>query len=517
MSSLSKKFSRMGRDMRTLISGRLHDWRARAGAVWTGLNGRAASHLDLPDNHQTTRLTAHAVAAVVVAGAFLLQWLLGRADEPRFWLFNVAVALTAAYGRVAPTLVAILLSMLVARLSSGVSLSTAALFGVEALLIGLVVLRMGTVIQPLRRRLEGAVRQFTSAEGERTRLDRALTRLEQALANTAVILLDRAGHVSVWRSGATRLYGFSSGEMVTAGAAALFDEPGQTAFHGLLTEARDATTRRSCRQRRADGTTFEAEIEVSPLAPDARDGFTMIVRDLTPQQARAADARSTAETHAHLRGEVELAQQQLWTLQELTDPTLNLLAADEFAQELLDRLRSAIYAEGVALVHFGRHRPHLLCASEGLQSQRVRQGSGVAMTTGRARAVMIHNDPAAAAEVSAAVWPDAVSSLIAVPLVRAGSATAVLEVVNRTGRRATEWEIALVQVVAARIAGVLEDESSMNAAAEARPTSGTSSGPSALSESELRLTLDEDVYDTGESASFPSPAPGVRASQTSQS
>ena len=34
-----------------------------------------------------------------------------------------------------------------------------------------------------------------------------------------------------------------------------------------------------------------------------------------------------------------------------------------------------------------------------------------------------------------------------------------MEVVNRTGRRATEWEIALVQVVAARIAGFLEDES----------------------------------------------------------
>ena len=195
----------------------------------------------------------------------------------------------------------------------------------------------------------------------------------------------------------------------------------------------------------------------------------MIVRDLTHQQARAAADWSTAETHAHLRSEVELAQRQLWTLQELTDPTLNLLGAVQFVSELLDRLRSAIHAEGVALVHFGRHRRHLLCASEGLQCQRVHQRSGAAVTTDRARAVMIHNDPTAAAEVSAAVWPDDVSSLIAVPLVRAGSTTAVLEVVNRTGRRATEWEIALVQVVAARMAGFLEDESSMNAAAERGP------------------------------------------------
>ena len=122
------------------------------------------------------------------------------------------------------------------------------------------------------------------------------------------------------------------------------------------------------------------------------------------------------------------------------------------------------------------------------------------MATDRARAVMIHNDPTAAAEVSAAVWPDDVSSLIAVPLVRAGSVTAVLEVVNRTGRRATEWEIALVQVVAARMAGFLDDESSMNAAAEASTPAGTSSDPCPFSGSDLRLTLDEPVSDKGESA-----------------
>jgi signal transduction protein with GAF and PtsI domain len=74
--------------------------------------------------------------------------------------------------------------------------------------------------------------------------------------------------------------------------------------------------------------------------------------------------------------------------------------------------------------------------------------------TDTVRTVMIHNDPAAVAEVSAAVWPEDVSSLMAVPLVRAGSASAVLEVVNRTVRRATEWDIALVQVVAARMAGL---------------------------------------------------------------
>ena len=104
---------------------------------------------------------------------------------------------------------------------------------------------------------------------------------------------------------------------------------------------------------------------------------------------------------------------------------------------------------------------------------------------------MIHNDPAAVAEVSAAVWPDDVSSLIAVPLVRAGSASAVLEVVNRTVHRATEWEIALVQVVAARMAGFLQDDYYPNAAAGTWVATGASSGSWSVSGSDPRLTLDD--------------------------
>jgi hypothetical protein len=70
---------------------------------------------------------------------------------------------------------------------------------------------------------------------------------------------------------------------------------------------------------------------------------------------------------------------------------------------------------------------------------------------------MIHNDPAAVAESSAAGWPADVSSMMAMPVVRAGTTQAMVEVAYRTGRRATEWEIALVQVAAARIAGLQDD------------------------------------------------------------
>lgn len=430
------------------------------------------------------RVAALALAASLVASAFLLQRIFGLpADQPQFWLFHVAIALTAAFGGAAATLVATLLGLLLVRLSSPVPLSTALLSALEGLLIGLVVLRMAKVIQNLRQRLDASansIRELESAERQGIRTDRALSRLQRESEDTVLLFLDQSGQISDWRAGATRLYGFESSQMLGTGAAILFGEPGRQDFPRLLAEAQGAVNRRSYRQVRADGTTFEAEIEISSFSQDGLDGFTMIVRDLTRQHARAATDSSTAQAQAELRGEVELAQRQLLTLQEVTDPALNSLGAVQFVSELLERLRSAVHAEGIALIGVGRHPRQPFCASAGLQCQLAHHRPAAIVTTDPARAVMIHNDRAGVAEMSAAAWPDDVSSLIAVPVVRAGSTMAVMEVVNRTGRRATEFEIALVQVVSARIAGFLHDD------AEA---------PRTVSGSDLRLTLDQSVSD----------------------
>src|SRR5262249_40758968 len=155
--------------------------------------------------------------------------------------------------------------------------------------------------------------------------------------------------------------------------------------------------------------TFAAEIEINPLVPGGLDGFTMIVRDLTHQQARAAADCSAAEAHAQLRAEIELARRQLSTLQHLTDPTLNSLADVDFVTTLLDRLRTSINAEGIAWINVDRLGRHTFCASGGLQCQPGHQRPLLDMATDRARTLIIHNDPSGVAEVSAAVWPHDVS------------------------------------------------------------------------------------------------------------
>jgi len=125
---------------------------------------------------------------------------------------------------------------------------------------------------------------------------------------------------------------------------------------------------------------------------------------------------------------------------------------------LLDRLREAVEAGGVALVSFDELDGGVLAATNGLQPRgAVLRGPSDRRGLADGRILLIQNDPPRVAESTAVGWPDAVSSLIAVPVLCGGRLEGALEVVHERGRRSTEWEIALIQVVAARV-GVLTAE-----------------------------------------------------------
>jgi PAS domain S-box-containing protein len=485
--------------MRRVIAEQARGWLTQAAQSWMSFRGRVAPHLDAIESGERSRLAALGLGVSVVAGSVLLGGMLRSSiDQPQFWLLHLAIVLSAAYGGTAAALVATLLSVLVARIALAGSLSTALLFGAEGLLIAFVIVRMARVIQESRQSLttlNSSIRELGSVKRQASRMDAALSRLEHASEDTAVILLDRTGHISDWRTSATRVYGFDSCEMVGRGAATTFDELGEADFFRLLTDARLDSIRHTGRQVRAAGT-FAAEIEISPVISDGFDGFSMVVHDLTRQQARAAADWSAAETHAQLGAEVAQAQRRLSTLQHLTDPALNAFGDLEFVTELLDRLRLALNAEGIALIHFGRVPHHVFCASNGLQCQRGNHRPLVAGKADTARTLVVHNDPSGVAALSAAKWPDDVSSLIAVPLVRSGAKQAVMEVVNRTGRRSTEWEIALVQIVAGRIAWSLEDEIYRDSGARAW-IADSRSVPHTEPEGSLRLWLGEHLSDQG--------------------
>jgi len=167
---------------------------------------------------------------------------------------------------------------------------------------------------------------------------------------------------------------------------------------------------------------------------------------------------STAEAHAQLQSEVDVARQQLTMLQSVTDPALNALDGPTLVTSLLERVCAALGADGVALYHLDGCGGRIFAASQGLRPLGAgREPRKSDYRTGRA--ALIHNDARRVADASLCRWPDDVTSLIAVPAVHGKRLQLVIEVANRRAKRSTEWELALIQVVAERAAGSLRETS----------------------------------------------------------
>lgn len=186
----------------------------------------------------------------------------------------------------------------------------------------------------------------------------------------------------------------------------------------------------------------------------------------TRQQELKSLEQASSATQSALRDEADTARRQLTTLQSVTDPSLNSLTGAELVSSLLDRVRAALDADGVAVCHVIGVRGRVFAASSGLQP--IQDGTRVPSDTRghhTGRTTLIHNDAARVVNASLCRWPDEVTSLMAVPVVYGGRLQLVVEVANRRARRSTEWELALIQVVAERAAGLLRQDFYTNAVA----------------------------------------------------
>jgi hypothetical protein len=163
---------------------------------------------------------------------------------------------------------------------------------------------------------------------------------------------------------------------------------------------------------------------------------------------------ASAEIHAQLRDEADVARRQLTMLQSVTDPMLQALDGTELVTSLLERMCTALGADGVALYHLDKRGGRIFAVGKGARPTGSREPLADGYRIGRA--MLIHNDARRVADASLCRWPEAVTSLISVPAVRGGHLQLVVEVANYTPRRSTEWELALIQVVAERAAGLLD-------------------------------------------------------------
>jgi PAS domain S-box-containing protein len=413
------------------------------------------------------RARAHALGVLLVVGAFAAKFFLGiTAEAATFVLQGAAVASSAALGGLATGVVATFVSVVLALIGGHAAPAATALFAIDGFVITMVVVRLAATTEEYARdvyAVEARLRDLKALERRRRTIDIACERLEQVPGDYAIVIVDAQGRITEWRAGARRQLGWPDDVRGRSGATLFASEPGDAAdedrrqhdgFQQLLARASgEGIARSGATMRRADGTVFEADIEVRPLAEAGCEGFTILVHDRTREQEWQAFTASVADAQVALREEAEIAQRQLATLQHVTDPSLYALPTGDVVAALLDRLREAVDADGVALVRGVGPRPRVVAATVGLQPIVAPIHCSELDPGSDHRTLLIQNDPVRVAEMSRVGWPSTVSSLIVVPVVYAGRVEGTIEVVGLRGRRSTEWEIAVIQVVAGRFAG----------------------------------------------------------------
>lgn len=154
-----------------------------------------------------------------------------------------------------------------------------------------------------RRQAEAALRQSE----ERFRL------LVENIADSAIFMLDAAGRIATWNSGAERLKGYRAEEIIGQSIAVLHQSEEGTdnkARRMLRTAALTGRYQEEGWRLRKDGSRFWAHIVITPLRNEARQlyGFTKVVRDINDRK-RGADA--LRESEARYRRLVELSPDAL--------------------------------------------------------------------------------------------------------------------------------------------------------------------------------------------------------------
>jgi hypothetical protein len=420
---------------------------------------RVGRLIDRFDDTEWRRLRAHAVALLLVAAAVMLQMMSGGTSQAAsFALLNLAVAGAALVGGLPSAFIAAMAAVLSARLLSDAVWTASAVFFAAAMLVAGLIVYVRSRSEQMGGWLAEAdaeVRDLRAAVRQHRIVSEALDDLERASQRHVAIVLSPDGAITDWRPGAARLYLGDPRRAIGASAGLFFYprlESGE--LSALLDRARtEGTVLWRGVHQRFDGTIFDVEVQLRGLVNAGGGAFSMVVHDLTDRQAAEALARHAAERQHELREEATLAQEQLASLEVVTDPYLNAVPGAEAVTLLLDRLRAQVNADGIAIVRRADLRPRLFCAADGIRPETPDAGSVGGDRGGRA--LLIHNDEARVADMTVARWPAGVRSLIAVPLLQNGEFHATMEVVYQRGARSTDWEIALIQVAAARAATLL--------------------------------------------------------------
>src|SRR6059036_1532485 len=167
----------------------------------------------------------------------------------------------------------------------------------------------------------------------------------------AIYLLDPNGNVMTWNTGAEKIKGYSSDEIIGKNFASFYtadDVAAGKPQRNLREAARRGYIREHGLRVRKDGSTFEAEVVIAALRDDTGKirGFSKVTRDITDQiRSREFEAEKIASQKASKAKDDFLAALS----HELRTPLTPALAAATYLEDNAAKLPSG-FAEDVQLI-----------------------------------------------------------------------------------------------------------------------------------------------------------------------
>src|SRR6516162_8430860 len=175
--------------------------------------------------------------------------------------------------------------------------------------------------------------------------------LVDSVEEYAIYLLDPNGNVITWNTGAEKINGYSTEEIIGKNFASFYTAD-DVAADKPERNLREATRRGYIRDQglrvRKDGSTFEAEVIITALHDDTGKlrGFSKVTRDITDQiRSREFEAENIAAQKASKAKDDFLAALS----HELRTPLTPALAAATYLQDNAEKLPSG-FAEDVEII-----------------------------------------------------------------------------------------------------------------------------------------------------------------------
>ncbi|HEU4529088.1 MAG TPA: GAF domain-containing protein [Actinomycetota bacterium] len=317
----------------------------------------------------------------------------------------------------------------------------------------------------------------------------ALAAAEQRLAaivdsaTDAIVSMDRTHRIVIFNTAAQEMFACAAADAIGRPLERFVAERDRAAYRDYLAgfAAQEGPDRRvgalpeGLTAVRADGDEFPIEATVSRVEGPDGPFLTVIVRDVTERRRAEAEREQLLERERLALAEANRVQERSRRLQTLTDTALTRLSLEDLFRELLGRLRELLASDSATVLLLDEEAGMLhVRASDGLRRDAddmhdVPFGKGLAGRIAAEARPLVIEDLRDYPSVSAFLRRR-LRSLAGVPILHEGQVKGVLHVGTLQQRSFTDEDVALLQIVAARLAPAIENVRLHEAEREARAT-----------------------------------------------